>query len=638
MILDVNHVSIEYMTGDFREIGLKEFIMRKLTKTYQSSRFMAVRDVSFSIDRGDLLGIVGANGAGKSTLMKAVSGVLAPTRGSVTAQGRVIALLELGAGFDGDLTVKENIFLRGALLGFTRDFIQKQYDEIIAFSELGEFEDRPFRTLSSGMASRLAFSISSLVQPDILILDEILSVGDGAFQEKSAAKMKEIINGGAATILVSHALPQIREMSTKVLWLDRGRQIAFGKVDLICDRYAEYLETKVLPPDGWAEENGLVPVRNEKPELRFAAPVDLKNLEKTALIMAGGRGERFWPESRQDLPKQFLSLTTDGKTMLQSTVERILPLVKMDNIYVVTNEDYESLVLEQLPNLPEENILCEPVGRNTAPCIGLGAVHIQKKFKDALMLVLPSDHIIGDIPQFLLTVDAAFKIAAENSNLVTLGIHPDFAETGYGYIKFNKERSNGAAFAVDQFVEKPDLQTAEMYVREGNYLWNSGMFIWKASSILSAMNQLMPDLYTDLCDIQDTIGKWKYRRTLARIFDLTPSVSIDYGIMEKADGVFIIPGNFGWDDVGSWNALRRINPVDADGNYIEGDVMSVDSKDCSIKNSSEQFIAAVGLSDLIVVNTPDALLVCRSDQTQKIKTVVEKLRESKREKILNHWE
>ena len=244
MILNVEHVSIEYMTGDFREIGLKEYFIRKITKTYKSNRFLAVNDVSFSLDSGEMLGIVGTNGAGKSTLLKAVSGVMEPTHGTITAKGKVVALLELASGFDGDLTVKENIYLRGALLGFTRAFVDAKYKEIIEFAELQEFEDRPFRNLSSGMAARLAFSISSFVQPDILILDEVLSVGDGAFQEKSAKKMEEIIHGGAATILVSHSMNQVRELCNKVLWLDHGRMRDFGLSEEVCSNYQTYLENE----------------------------------------------------------------------------------------------------------------------------------------------------------------------------------------------------------------------------------------------------------------------------------------------------------------------------------------------------------------------------------------------------------
>ena len=244
-ILELKDVSIRYMTGDFKDIGLKEYVMRRIKKNYKVKEFWADRDISFALEKGDMLGIVGTNGAGKSTLLKAISGIMEPTKGWVHREGTIAALLELGSGFDGDLTVRENTYLRGAMLGYTRKFMDETYEEIIEFAELKEFEDRPFKQLSSGMKSRLAFSIASLVEPDILILDEVLSVGDGAFRKKSEAKMKEIINGGATTILVSHSLGQIREMCSKILWLDKGRQVEFGSdVSGICDRYAEFLEKK----------------------------------------------------------------------------------------------------------------------------------------------------------------------------------------------------------------------------------------------------------------------------------------------------------------------------------------------------------------------------------------------------------
>ena len=241
-VLKLENVSIRYMTGDFKDIGLKEYVMRRLKRDYHVTEFWADRNISFSLEQGDMLGIIGTNGAGKSTLLKAVSGIMEPTEGTVQRKGNIAALLELASGFDGDLTVRENTYLRGAMLGYTRKFMDKMYDQIIEFSGLGEFQDRQFKHLSSGMKSRLAFSIASLVDPDILILDEVLSVGDGAFKKKSEAKMREIIAGGATTILVSHSLAQVREMCNKVLWLDKGRQIAFGETKEICDRYQEFLE------------------------------------------------------------------------------------------------------------------------------------------------------------------------------------------------------------------------------------------------------------------------------------------------------------------------------------------------------------------------------------------------------------
>jgi len=245
-VLEVNNVSIRYMTGDFKNIGLKEYVVRRLKNRYKVTEFWAARNITFSLEKGDMLGIIGTNGAGKSTLLKAISEIMVPTEGIVKRQGSIAALLELASGFDDDLTVRENTYLRGAMLGYTRKFMDEMYDSIIAFAELEDFQEYAFKQLSSGMKSRLAFSIASLVKPDILILDEVLSVGDGAFRDKSEKKMKEIINGGATTILVSHSIEQVREMCTKVLWLHKGRQITFGdNVGDICEQYQLLLDGKI---------------------------------------------------------------------------------------------------------------------------------------------------------------------------------------------------------------------------------------------------------------------------------------------------------------------------------------------------------------------------------------------------------
>ena len=245
-ILELENVSIRYMTGDFKEIGLKEYVMRKLKGNYHVTEFWADRNVTFSLEKGDMLGIIGTNGAGKSTLLKAISGIMEPTRGRVRRGGSIAALLELASGFDGDLTVRENTYLRGAMLGYTRRFMDETYEQIIDFAELKEFEDRPFKQLSSGMKSRLAFAIASLVQPDILILDEVLSVGDGAFRKKSEEKMRQIIGSGATTILVSHSIEQVRNLCSKVLWLHKGEQVAISKdVETICGVYQQFLDQKI---------------------------------------------------------------------------------------------------------------------------------------------------------------------------------------------------------------------------------------------------------------------------------------------------------------------------------------------------------------------------------------------------------
>lgn len=250
-VLDVHEVSIRYMMGDFKDIGLKEYVIKRINGDYHVQEFWANEDISFTLEKGDMLGIVGKNGAGKSTLLKVISGIMEPTKGHVKRKGNVVALLELASGFDKDLTVRENTYLRGAMLGYTRKFMDDTYERIIEFADLEEFQDRPFKQLSSGMKSRLAFSIASLVQPDILILDEVLSVGDGAFRKKSEAKMREVIDGGATTILVSHSVSQVRELCNKVLWLHKGKQIEFGAdVQGICDRYEDFLDSKTMPGKG----------------------------------------------------------------------------------------------------------------------------------------------------------------------------------------------------------------------------------------------------------------------------------------------------------------------------------------------------------------------------------------------------
>lgn len=241
-ILELHDVSVRYVTGDFKDIGLKEYVLRHLKGNYRVKEFWADRHISFSMEKGDMLGIIGTNGAGKSTLLKVISGIMEPTEGWIERHGEISALLELGSGFDSELTVKENAYLRGAMLGYTREFMDSTYEQILDFAQLREFENYTFKQLSSGMKSRLAFSIASMVDPDILILDEVLAVGDGAFKRKSEQKMKEIIARGAATILVSHSIGQVRQMCNKILWLHKGEQIAFSDdVQGICDRYEAFL-------------------------------------------------------------------------------------------------------------------------------------------------------------------------------------------------------------------------------------------------------------------------------------------------------------------------------------------------------------------------------------------------------------
>ena len=354
---------------------------------------------------------------------------------------------------------------------------------------------------------------------------------------------------------------------------------------------------------------------------------------RTALIMAGGHGERFWPRSRKHMPKQFLSLTDDGKTMIQLTVERISSLVKAEDIYIVTNTAYKALVLAQLPGIPEVNVLCEPVGRNTAPCIGLGAMHIAEKYGDALMFVLPSDHLIKFNKMFLKTLEDAGEVAVEGDNLVTIGIIPHYPETGYGYIKFDPRMMDGRAYKVDHFVEKPGLELARDYLESEEYLWNSGIFIWKASSVLKNIKIFLPALYTGLTAIREVAGTTEENSVLEREYTKFYSQSIDYGVMEKAKDIYILPGAFGWDDVGSWLSLERIQKTDASGNAVCGNTLAVRTSNCIIQGE-DKLIAAVGLENMIVIDTPDAILICAKDHAAEIKTVIDELEAGGREEYL----
>lgn len=350
-------------------------------------------------------------------------------------------------------------------------------------------------------------------------------------------------------------------------------------------------------------------------------------MKNTALIMAGGKGERFWPKSRITLPKQFLSLTDDGRTMIQLTVDRISPLVDIEDVYIATNKAYKNLVLEQLPGIPEENILCEPVGRNTAPCVGLGAVSINHKYEDANMIVLASDALIKNNEVFVDTLRDALDVADRGENLVTIGITPNYPETGYGYINFDKGNTLGAANGVKKFVEKPNLDKAKEYLASGGYLWNSGMFIWKVSTILDNFKKFMPDIYEGLITIKDSIGTPEYEKVLDETFTAFKSESVDYGIMEHASNIYSIPGNFGWDDVGSWLAVGRIKDNDENHNVVNGNVVTVNTKNCVIE-AQDKLIATVGLEDIVVVDTQDATLVCSKEHAGEIKQVLASLRET----------
>jgi mannose-1-phosphate guanylyltransferase len=356
----------------------------------------------------------------------------------------------------------------------------------------------------------------------------------------------------------------------------------------------------------------------------------------TAVIMAGGRGERFWPKSRTHLPKQFLSLTADKETMIQKTVHRLLPLVAQEDIFVVTNASYAALLQEQLPEIPAENVLLEPCGRNTAPCIALAAAVIRQKYgEDVMMLVLPSDHLIRYEEMYIDTLRQAIAVAESGSRLVTIGITPTYPETGYGYIQFERDEKLGrpGVYQVRRFVEKPNLETAKEYLASSRYLWNSGMFVWKASTILENLKRYMADIYESACQMAAAFGTAEFSTTLETVYPTLRSESIDFGVMEKAEEIYTLPGSFGWDDVGNWLAVERINPTNELGNYVEGDVITIGTEHSTICGKS-RLIAAVGVENLIVVDTDDALLICAKDHTQDVKKVIENLKICNRAALL----
>jgi len=345
-----------------------------------------------------------------------------------------------------------------------------------------------------------------------------------------------------------------------------------------------------------------------------------------AVIMAGGRGTRFWPRSREKMPKHLLDIQSE-KSLIRETVERIRSLVSPERTLVVTGRSHAVELIRLLPEIPAENIIIEPVGRNTAPCIGLAALHIQKRAGDAVMLVLPSDHRIADEAQFRRVLESAAVTAASQEVLLTIGIKPTGPATGYGYLEQGDVVSIDGELQIRRvrsIREKPDLATAGEFLKRGGFLWNSGMFVWKASTILSEIERFLPDIYEGLTEIKAALGGEDEEEVIERVYPLLPSVSIDYGVMEKAKDVLVIPGDFGWSDLGSWDALWEVSPKDENGNVVRGRFVGIDSGD-SLVYSPEKLVAIVGVRDIFVVETKDALLICRRDRSQDVKNVVEKI-------------
>ena len=343
-----------------------------------------------------------------------------------------------------------------------------------------------------------------------------------------------------------------------------------------------------------------------------------------AVIMAGGKGARFWPRSRERMPKHLLDIQGE-RTIIRETVDRIRPLVPPERTLIVTGRSHAAELIRRFPEIPAENILIEPVGRNTAPCIGLAALHIQKRVPDAVMLVLPSDHRIGDEIEFRRILDEAGKVAAGGSALVTIGIRPTGPETGYGYIEQGDPfptGGDGEIRRVRSIREKPPVEQAGEFLRQGRFLWNSGMFVWKASTILGAIKRFLPELHAGLLQIREALGTEREEEIVGEVYAAQKAVSIDYGVMETAEDVLVLPGNFGWSDLGSWDALWDVSGKDENGNVAQGSLIGIDAGDCLV-HSPGKLVALVGVRDLLVVETDGALLICRRGRSQDVRKVVE---------------
>ena len=353
------------------------------------------------------------------------------------------------------------------------------------------------------------------------------------------------------------------------------------------------------------------------------------------IIMAGGSGTRFWPHSRRNRPKQLLSITGQ-KTMIQATVQRIIPVISIERIMVVTGSSHVSELMQQLPELSKDQILAEPVGRNTAACVALAAYKLRIKDPEAVMVVLPADHLIGKEKEFLEAMKVAVDTVTNGKFLLTFGIVPNRPETGYGYIRIGERLSgNGATtvYRVAQFVEKPDLSTAESYLASGEYMWNSGMFVWKAADIVTALDRHLPKLSNAIRNISGLLGTTEESRAIKQAYDHIEAISIDHGVMEKADNVVCLPIDVDWNDVGCWASLESVWDCDGGGNAVRGQVVSLQSRDC-IVSSPHKLATLIGAENLIVVDTPDALMICRKDQAQDVRNLQEILKNHGYEHLL----
>ncbi len=354
-----------------------------------------------------------------------------------------------------------------------------------------------------------------------------------------------------------------------------------------------------------------------------------------AIVMAGGSGTRFWPQSREQMPKQLLKLAGD-RTMIQQTIDRCCDMIAAEHSWVVTNAVQVEKTRLQLPGLPAENILVEPQARNTAPCVGLAAIHCLHRDPDAIMFIMPADHVISPPEVFQTAARQAFDVVRQHpERLVLFGITPTFPSTGYGYIECGDADSDtDGVFDVKAFREKPQLELAEQYVAAGNFYWNCGIFCWKADTILRQLGKYEPDTHQRLLKVKSAIGTDAYDDVLAEEFPKMNSTSIDYAVLERAAGVSVIEAPFSWDDVGGWLSVPRLAGQDSDGNTIDGTFVGIDTKNCIVRSSGDHLVATLGLDDLIIVHTEDATLIARKQDSERIKEILAELKQQGQNKYL----
>lgn len=355
-------------------------------------------------------------------------------------------------------------------------------------------------------------------------------------------------------------------------------------------------------------------------------------MELYAVVMAGGVGARFWPRSKARKPKQLLRIFGEN-TMIQDTVSRLDGLVKKENIIVITNRIQKPRVIEQLPQIPRKNIIDEPFGKNTAACIGLASVIVENIKKDAVILTLAADHLIKDVEGFHKTMKRAANFAHKSKGLVTIGINPTRPETGYGYVQIDEAHHDQDIHKVINFAEKPNLSTAKRFISSGDFLWNSGMFIWRADAILEEIKIHMEELHDGLLVLKENLDKKDFQETLTKVYGQLKSISIDYGVMEKSEKVYLTKGDFDWSDVGSWETVYQLSEHDDEGNSKIGDVYTLKSSNSYIF-SPKKFTAAIGIHNLIVIETEEALLICNRKNSQDVKSIVDSLKLNNRKELL----